>query len=181
MAEQLENNASTAPRVSRWSPQRLLAGRFLIVSIVVHLLFGIGATLYVVQRMQAQRKVTFQGGPGKTNAPTRALEHQVSVAKRKSMMGAPAQAKRITTSGLAKVAVPDMPTMPNAADVLPNRMAGMGGVGFGPGLGGSGAMGGGAGSGAGINFFGLRARPKTVVFVVDVSGSMVSGTKDAKS
>ena len=159
---------------------KILASKFLVVSIAVHLLFGAGATVYVVQRYQANRKLNFKGGAPVTNPSKRAMEHKVAMAKKKNSMSAPAQARRITTSGLAKVALPDMPAMPSANTVTANRMAGMGGFGTGVGPPGGGGMGGGGG-GAGINFFGLRSQAKTVVFVFDVSGSMVQGKKSPVS
>ena len=109
------------------------------------LLFGVGATLYVVQRYQASRRLTFKGGAPTTNPSKRAMEHQVAMAKKKNTMSAPAQARRITTAGLAKIVLPEMPAMPTATTVTPNRMAGMGGVGAG--LSPAGGMGGMSGGG----------------------------------
>jgi len=168
-------------RKTLWT--KILASKFLVVSIVVHLLFGAGAAVYVVQRYQSDRKLTFKAGPPTSNPSKRAMEHKVSVAKKKNSMSAPAQARRITTSGLAKVALPEMPSMPTATTVTANKMAGMGGFGTGVGpAGGSGGGGmGGGGGGSGVNFFGLRAQAKTIVFVFDVSGSMIMGNKSAAS
>ena len=135
---------------------RIIASKFLVVSIAVHLLFGVGATLYVVQRYSANRKLTFQGGAPTTNPSKRAMEHQVSMAKKKNSMSAPAQAKRITTAGLSKIVLPDMPTMPTATTVVPNRMGGMGGVGTGMGPAGGMGGGGGGGGGGGMTMFGFR-------------------------
>ena len=133
------------PRASFWAT--ILASKFLLVSIIVHVLFGAGATIYVVQRYQANRKLSFQGGPPVVNASSRALEHKVSMAKKKNTMSAPAQAKRITTAGLSKIALPEIVTMPNATQVVPNRMGGIGGTGTGIGAGGMGGTGGGGGGG----------------------------------
>ncbi len=88
---------------------RLFAGKFLLVSIIAHILFGLGATYFIVQRVQAKRKVTFQGGPPAVTASKRALEHKVSLAKKKNTGGAPPQAKRIVSAGIAKVSLPDLP------------------------------------------------------------------------
>ena len=137
-----------APQKSRatfWAT--ILASKFLLVSIAVHLLFGAGAAVYVIQRYQAGRKLSFQGGPPVVNASSRALEHKVSMAKKKNTMSAPAQAKRITTSGLSKIALPEIVTMPNATTVVPNRMGGIGGTGTGLGAGGMGGSGTGGGGG----------------------------------
>src|SRR5688572_26659024 len=163
---------ASASRPSRWG--RLASSKVLLISIAVHLLFAAGAGYIIVQNVAAKRKLTFSGGPPTTNPSKRALEHQVALGKKKNMMSAPAQAKRITTTGPAKVALPEMPAMPALSDVMPARLAGIGGMGFGPGGGGGGGLGTGSG-GSGINFFGLRARLKSVVFLVDVSGSMVQG------
>ena len=159
---------------------KLMASKFLFVSIVVHLLFGVGATYFIVQRISAKRKVTFQGGPPSANPSKRALEHKVSMAQKKKTGGAPPQAKRIVSTGIAKVALPDLPTITSANNVVPGMMAGMGGAGFGAGTGfgsgmGSGMGGGGGGGMSNFNFFGMRSQAKSILFVLDSSQSNVSG------
>ena len=160
--------------------QRATSSKVLMLSIAIHLVFGAAATYFVVQRIQMKRKMTFEGGPPTINPSQRALEHKVSLGKKKAVMSAPAQAKRIMSTGLAKVALPELPSLPSATDAVPNKMGGMGGVGtsFGSGGGGSGLGGGG---GSGINFFGLRSMIRSVVFVIDNSNSMVSGNKTVKT
>jgi hypothetical protein len=174
--------SAPAPRLGFWA--KLVASKFLFVSIVVHLLFGVGATYYIVQRIQAKRKVTFQGGPPSVNPSKRALEHKVSMAQKKKTGGAPPQAKRIVSAGIAKVALPDLPTISSANNVVPGMMAGMGGVGTGTGMGFGAGMGsgmGGGGGGGGMSFFGFRGGAQSTVFVIDISGSMISGKKDRES
>jgi hypothetical protein len=160
--------------------RRATSSKVLMLSIAIHLVFGAAATYFVVQRIQMKRKMTFEGGPPTVNASKRALEHKVSLGKKKAVMSAPAQAKRIMSTGLAKVALPELPSLPSTTDAVPNKMGGMGGVGtsFGSGGGGSGLGGGG---GSGINFFGLRSMIRSVVFVIDNSNSMVSGNKTVKT
>jgi hypothetical protein len=70
-----------------------------------------------------------------------------------------------------------------ATNVVPGMMSGMGGAGFGAGMGFGSGMGSGVGGagGGGMNFFGFRGAVQSVVFVIDISGSMVSGTKTAES
>ena len=66
-------------------------------------------------------------------------------------MSAPAQAKRITTTGLSKVSLPDMPVISTSTDFTPGKMAGMGGTGMGLGMaGGMGGAGGGGGGGPNV-------------------------------
>ena len=124
---------SAAPRRNRL--QRLASSKVFVFSVILHILFGIGAAYFIVQRIQAKRVITFQGGPPSPNPSTRALEHKMNMTRVKQTMSAPAQAKHITTTGLSKVSLPDMPSMPDATEIVPNKMAGMGGagVGFGPG------------------------------------------------
>ena len=141
--------------LARWWQWERTSGKFLVVSIAVHLLFGGLAAVVVVQHYQAARKLTFKGGPPSPNPSTRALEHKVQMAKKQSTMSAPSIARKITTTGLAKVSLPDMPAMPKLA-APPVKMAGAGGtdVSFSPG-GMSSSSGGGAG-GAAVPFFGFR-------------------------
>ena len=127
------NKAKTAAKYGVGFLASLTGGKVLSIVIGLHLIGAIGAGYIIVSNIQAKRKMTFTGGPPTTNASQRALEHKVAMGKKKNVMSAPAQAKRITTSGLAKVALPDMPALPSAVDVMPSRMAGMGGAGFGPG------------------------------------------------
>ena len=147
-------------------------GRFLYISIAVHLIFGLLATWYVVQRIEAKRKLTFQAG-NPSNPNTRAVEHKVQVVKKLNNMSAPAQAKRITTTAVsARVSIPEM-EMPTSSNVAPSRMVGMGGAGFGTAptamTAGVGSGGGGAG---GVPFFGLRLDKKRIAFLLDYSATM---------
>ena len=163
------------PKSRRGFWVKLAASKFLAVSIIAHLLFGMGATYYIVQSITTKRKLTFQEGPPASNRSTRALEHKVSMAQKKKTGGAPPQAKRIVSTGLAKVSLPDMPSLPTT-NTVPGMVSGMGGAGFGAGMGfgngmGSG-MGGGGGGGMGISFFGLRTSAKRIAFLLDYSGSM---------
>ena len=146
--------APPPPSKRRWSWKQF-GGKFLFISIAVHVLFGLGAAVYVVQHYQAARKLTFKGGPPSPNPSTRALEHKVQMAKKQSSMSAPSIAKRITTTGLSKVTLPEMPAMPKLA-AQPTKMAGAGGtdVSFNPG--GFQATGGSGAGGAAVPFFGFR-------------------------
>lgn len=150
----LQGSATPAAARSRWSWKQF-GGKFLVISLAVHVLFGLGAAVFVVQRYQANRKLTFKGGPPSPNPSTRAIEHKVQMAKKQSTMSAPALNKRIVTTGLSKVALPEMPAMPKLA-AAPSKMAGAGGtdVSFNPG--GFTASGGSGAGGAAVPFFGFR-------------------------
>jgi hypothetical protein len=147
--------AAERPVVARAWHRKLFGSKFLLISVAVHVLFGCLAAYVVVQRYQANRKLTFKAGPPSPNPSTRAIEHKVQMAKKQSTMSAPSVAKRITTTGLSKVALPEMPAMPKLA-APPVKMAGAGGadVSFNPG--GMAASGGAAAGGAPVPFFGFK-------------------------
>jgi hypothetical protein len=152
---------------------RILERRFLFLAIVVHVLLAIGATFWVVSNNAVTRKKFLPPGGG-AEAAKKGAERKVSLGRKQSTMSAPEQAKRVVTnSAFAKVALPEMPEMPTAStDVFANRAIGLGGAGNAFGATGT-PGGGGGGGGSGINFFGLRTRAKSIVFLVDVSDSMV--------
>jgi len=129
------------PIKKRWSWKNLFGG-FLGISILAHLLFISGATYLVVQRIQAKRKLTFQAGPPSPNPATQQVEHKVQMQKEQTM-SAPQMAKRITTTGLGKVSLPEMPEMPTQTDdVKPMKMSQNLGMGTATMLGGNGGRGG---------------------------------------
>jgi serine/threonine protein kinase len=146
-----------APRHRRKEPlwKRIRNNRFLLVSIIAHALFILVATVFVVQNI-VSRKLTFTSAPATPNPSERSLEHEVSMAKKHSSMGAPVQARRIATTGISKITLPDMPSISTSTDFTPGTMAGMGGFGEGMGLGMGGAGGGGGGGGGGLTMFGMR-------------------------
>ena len=137
--------------------ERVRGSRVLLISLAAHVVFGLVATVLVVQNITAKRKLNFTAAPPNPNPSQRALEHKVQMAKKQNTMSAPAQPKRIATTGLAKVAIPDMPAMPAASvNVMPNKMAGMGGTGAGLSLAG-GVGGNGGGRGGPVPLFGMRS------------------------
>jgi hypothetical protein len=129
--------------------------RFLFISVLVHILFALIAVYLVVQTITPKRKLTFKGGPPSPNPNQRVLEHKVSLAKKQKAMSAPAPAKRITTTAMSKVALPEMPSMPTMDNSPLSKMAGMAPGGLGMTMGGSGGTGD-SGGGGGVPFFGLR-------------------------
>ena len=148
------------PATLPWYNWRRWGWNFLTVSILAHALFGVVAAYLIVATIQGKPKQNFQApGPKGPNAPTRALEHRVQMAKKQQTMSAPAAAKRITTTGLSKVSLPSLPAMPKLdAAVAPATLTGMGGSGLGlGGFGGGGGGGGGSSGGGGLSLFGLRS------------------------
>ncbi len=135
--------------------RRVTSSRFLLISLAVHVLLGLFATVFIVQTITARHKPEF-AAPSANNASTHSLEHKVQMAKKQKTMSAPAQAKRITTTALnTRVALPVMPAMPTMSNAISPMMAGMGGNGTGLSMGGGGGGGGGPGGG-GPTLFGFH-------------------------
>ncbi len=159
-------------RFRRWTGEH----SFLAISIAVHLLFVFAAGVWVVSRYSAGRKLTFNAGPKSPNPSERALQHKVQMQQKtqNTMVAVP---KRVLTTGLSKVALPEMPALPGPKMAVQPMMAAGGGGGFGGAQGGMGAAGG-TGSGAPINFFGIRDTSTSIVIMIDVSDSMFGRTGD---
>lgn len=154
----------------------------LVGVVVLHLLFGGGAALWVVSKYSAARKLTFNAGPKSPNPSERALEHRVQLQKKmESISAPPAMPKRVLTTGVAKVVLPPMPEI-KTPDSAPRTMMSAGGSGAAFGASGVPSLGGGGGgNGTAINFFGIRDISTSVVIMVDVSDSMFTRTGDASS
>jgi hypothetical protein len=152
---------------------------FLLVSIGVHLLFGLGAAYVVVSRYSANRKLTFQAGPKSPNPAERALQHRVQL-QEKTKRVPTAVPKRILSSGAAKIELPPLPSLSQPKE--PTQPAMMSAAGQSSGFAmHPGTMGsvGGTGTGAAINFFGIRDKSSSIVIMIDVSDSMFTRTGDA--
>jgi hypothetical protein len=167
--------AKTQPALRRYSPPVLIG------VIVLHLLFGGVAAIWVVSKYSAQRKLTFNAGPKSPNPSERALEHRVQLQKKmESVSAPPAVPKRVLTTGVAKVTLPPMPEI-KTPESAPRTMMSAGGAGaaFGTAAATSASSGGG-GNGMQINFFGIRDLSTSVVIMIDVSDSMFTRTGDAQ-
>ena len=158
----------------RYSPPVLIA------VVLLHLVLGGVATIWVVSKYSSNRKLTFQAGPKSPNPSERALEHRVQLQKKLETVSAPpAVPQRVLTIGISKVTLPPMPEI-QAQENTPRTMLGAGGAGVGFGTAGSTMSAGTAsGGGAQINFFGIKDISTSVVIMIDVSDSMFGRTGDA--
>jgi len=148
----------TATAPAKKAVKRRIGGGFLVISIVLHVIFGLVATYFVVQTI-THRKLTFKSGPPSPNPNERAMEHKVEMVKKQNTMSAPMAMKRIVTTGMSKVALPAMPDMPAVNPEMPTTMEGMGGPAMGVsatmGMPGAGSSGGGGGP---VSFYGFSNR-----------------------
>ncbi len=110
----------------RWMRE---GGNFLVFSVILHVGLLMGAALWVVQTVQAKRKLNFTGAPAGAAKGAKQLEYRVQTAKRTASMSPPPVAStRITsTSTQVKVALPDVSVPPSASLAIPSRMGGLAG------------------------------------------------------
>ena len=143
-------NAPTPVAVPRIRQQPLKKKRWwlalgsgtLWVSIMLHVLLGVGAAYLVVQHF-AKKHVDFVAAA--PPAPPTEVEHKIEMAKKNSVESAPPDLKRIVTTDISPITLPDVPVVPPTDDVTPSLMAGTGDVGTGFG-GGNGTGGDGGGT-----------------------------------
>jgi len=117
----------------------------LSLSILLHVLFGVGAAYLVVEHFQ-KKHINFRA----TEPPSahNDVEHKIQLSKRNNVESAPPDLKRIVTTDVSAITLPEPPEVPVTDEATPTDMAGIDGV-MGTGLGngsGTGGNGGGAGS-----------------------------------
>jgi hypothetical protein len=120
----------------------------LILSILAHISFGFVATLFVVEHFE-KKQVTFHAAPPQQQAEE--IEHKVQIAKKSSSDSAPPDLKRIVTTSVSNIQLPELPQVPQNEEIEPSEMSGVDGVlgtsmESGSGNGGSGGGGGGIGT-----------------------------------
>jgi len=131
--------------ISRRSrPQKRLLAYFgansMAISILLHILFGLGATFLIVERFQ-KKHIDFHA----TQSPSHTeVEHKVQLAKKNNVESAPPDLKRIVTTDVSAITLPEPPAVPTTDDAIPTVMSGVNGV-MGTGMG----SGTGTGSGGG--------------------------------
>jgi hypothetical protein len=115
-----------------------------MVSVLVHIFFGVIAAYLVVEHF-GKKHITFNPTP--PPSPQVEVEHKMQVSKRNNAASAPPDLKRITTTDLSPIVMPDIPVPPPTDDASPSPMSGVGVDGFmGSGNGGGGNGNGGGGS-----------------------------------
>ena len=136
-----ETLTDEVPATSQANPLRRYSPPVLIAVVVLHLLFGGVAAIWVVSRYSGARKLTFNAGPKSPNPSERALEHRVQLQK-KMESAPPVVPKRVLTTGMSKVVLPPLPEV-KVPDSAPHQMMNAGGTGVSFGASGGASGGGG--------------------------------------
>lgn len=163
---------------------RLTSSMPLLVTVIVHVVLGLGAAAIVVQQTSTEKKKTFEAGQQFTAAPV--VEHRIQVARRGGATGgasSPVSANRIFSTDASALQMPAMPELPSMGTGGFGGFGGMGsGVGLGAGAGMATSLGGGTGLGGrgfmSLNFLGTTSQNASkIVFVVDTSTSIMEPAK----
>lgn len=162
------------PQIAAKARRRRLIITVLVASLVVHLVGGIGAGVWIVARYFMPPAATFEVKK-EIRIAAEEREHRMNMAEFDAGQPKPAFTDKMASARPTEFALPDLPVMPidavttvDPSDIVSDQLAGLGGMGGG---GGSGSGGGGTG-GSAVNFFGISDMATRVVIVVDVSDSM---------
>ena len=115
MGTKLNNSSDRGAQKRFWA--KLIAAKFLLISILVHVFFVVGAGIWVVQTIITKPKTEFKGGNAKGSQPMRVVERRYSLEKKRDVSRSTVQPKKITTSEFQKVSLPDAP-IPTSMDEM---------------------------------------------------------------
>jgi len=158
--------------------QKKRALNAILVSLLVHIVFIVGAVSLTIMIIAPKPKMMFEGKKS-PSLPPRKLEHSIRVKQMKKQTRKPQILQRLVTEAPSDVALPEMPEMKtpdikNLRDTpLMNSRAGsigsLGGGGGGAGRGLTGGMG-----YSDTKFFGENVRTRAITICMDISPSMVA-------
>lgn len=148
------------------------------LSILLHVIIGIGATFWVITKYFATRAPVFEVRR-ELSLPVKEREHKMNMAAMASMMPKPVLNSKMLTTNPAKIMLPVIESVKvNPVEVLDpgktmsNMLSALAG-GEGVGMGGDGA-GGVGGTGEGNSFFGVVSGGKRILLIVDISMSVMN-------
>lgn len=155
---------------------RKLVITILIGVLILHIIGGIGAGIFVVARYLLVPPATFEARK-EMKLPAKEREHKMNMSEFDAMAPKPSFNDKLQSLRPSEFALPDIPKVPvdqmlplDPSEIVSDQVASIVGQGIGTG-GGTGGTGGG-GTGSGMSFFGIQDTGKSVVIVVDTSNSM---------
>lgn len=159
------------------------------ISVVVHLLLGAGATVWIVAKYFTPPPAVFIAPKKDIFIPAEERDHRLNMAEFDGAAPKPSFTDKLSSIRPAPFSLPDLPKVP-MDQVLPldpaqliteqvSSLFGTGGIGDGTGTGVGGKSGRNFGL-DGMNFFGIKDQARSVVIMIDVSDSMFTRTGDAE-
>lgn len=159
------------------------------VSIIVHLILGAGATVWIVAKYFTPPPAVFVAPKKEIIIPAEERDHRLNMAEFDGAAPKPSFTDKLSSIRPSPFSLPDLPKVP-MDQVLPldpaqliteqvSSLFGTGGIGDGTGNGVGGKSGRNFGL-DGMSFFGIKDQARSVVIMIDVSGSMFTRTGDAE-
>lgn len=157
--------------------RRKLVASVIFVSILIHVLVGLGAAIWIVARYLAPPEATFEAR--KTVAlPPKVFDPKMASAELEASAPKPVLDQQLASLRATDFALPDVPRMPvdQVVNVDPSAVVSDQLTGLLDATGGAGAGGGGGGGGnlSAVSFFGIQDQARRVVIVFDVSLSVLN-------
>jgi hypothetical protein len=151
----------------------------IVVSVLVHIILGIGAAALVVAILYKPTPAQFESRKIVKIDP-KEREEKMSLAEFEEAASAPSFDDRLQTDRMMDKGLPDLPKLPieqvmtlEPSQLLSDAITGLTGSGFGAGGGG----GGGGGIGTGFGFMGIQTEGRRILIIVDVSLSVVNAAR----
>lgn len=162
--------------------RRKLAATVITVSVIIHLMAGLGAGLFIVAKYFLQPPAKFEVKKD-IRLPAKEREHRMNMAEFDAMAPKPVFSEKLASLRPTNFALPDLPKVPldqmiplDPASVVADQVSSLiGAAGTGSGGLGGGGLG---GLGSGMSFFGIKDTGRSVVIMIDVSDSMFGRTGD---
>ena len=167
------------PAAAQKKRVRRLIVTVVLISIGIHLAFGIVAGVIIVARYLIEPPAEFKAARD-IRLPAKKREHKMNMAALDAMAPKPSFNDKMQSSRPAPFALPDLPKVPmdqmlplDPSAIVSDQVSSMVGSGMGNGAGSGGAGGGGAG-GMGFSFLGISSQKKRILLCFDISGSVVN-------
>ncbi|MEM6883676.1 MAG: hypothetical protein AAF571_01495 [Verrucomicrobiota bacterium] len=154
----------------------------IMVSVIIHVLGGVGAAIYIVAKYLQPPEATFVTKKMVT-IPPKIIDPKLAAAEFEAAAPKPQLDQKIASLRATDFALPDIPMMPvddlvefTPSTQITSSVTGLtGGLGAGGGGGGSG----GGGEGDGMSFFGLQTKGRSVLIIFDISQSVLNKAEKA--
>ncbi len=170
------NSSNLSAFLGKSNNRKIIVG-VVVISIAVHLLGGIGAAVWIVAQYFQEPQAVFESRKI-VAIPPKIIDPKLASAEFEAAMSKPTMDLKMMSLRETEFALPDVPMAPaeDTTEFDPSALiesqVDASAIGFG-----AGAGSGGGGSGSGFSFFGVSSSGSRIVFVLDISGSMV-GSKN---
>lgn len=165
--------------------RRRLILNIIIIAVVLHLLMGVGAGVWVVAKYLMPPPAVFEVKKD-VRIAAKKREHQMAMRDFDSMAPRPSFSDRLQSSKPAPFSLPALPklpidqAMPIEPDAIVSEVVGFGGTGTGQGYG-SGRGGSKSNFNFDMKFFGIKDQGRNVIILIDTSDSMFSRVRKGQN